>query len=173
MSTLAQDRPQDRPQDGPRSERVKHQNIAQLYFGLFTEINIIAHLSTNELERVLPNGLSSAQFGVLNHFVRLGGEWGPARLARAFQVTKGAMTNTLQRLEAQGLVSIQPDPKDARGKLVAITQAGVEMRERCVGLAWVAMSSLVPEATPAEVEAAMPFLQKLRKIMDERRDAWS
>jgi DNA-binding MarR family transcriptional regulator len=152
---------------------VRLQNVAHLYFSLFTEINIIGHLSTNELERVLPDGMSSAQFGVLNHFVRLGGEWGPARLARAFQVTKGAMTNTLQRLEAQGLVTVKPDPKDARGKLVAITQAGVEMRERCIGRTWEAMASLIPEVTPAEVEAAMPFLQKLRKVMDERRDAWS
>lgn len=155
------------------SDLVRLQNIAHLYFGLFTEINIIAHLSSNELERVLPNGLSSAQFGVLNHFVRLGGEWAPARLARAFQVTKGAMTNTLQRLEAQGLVTMKPDPRDARGKLVTITAEGAAMRERCIGLTWQMMSSLVPQVTPEEVEAATPFLQKLRKVMDARRDAWS
>ncbi|MEQ1783915.1 MAG: helix-turn-helix domain-containing protein, partial [Hyphomonadaceae bacterium] len=89
-----------------------------LYFRLFTEIGIINQLSSNRLERELPDGMSLAQFGVLNHFVRLGGQWAPTRLARAFQVTKGAMTNTLQRLEAQGLVKVVPDPKDARAKLV-------------------------------------------------------
>ena len=34
------------------------------------------------------------------------GEASPAALARAFQLTKGAMTNTLQRLEAQGFVRV-------------------------------------------------------------------
>ena len=75
---------------------------------MFNEIGIISQLSSNRLERVLPEGMSVAQFSVLNHLVRLGGSWAPSRLARAFQVTKGAMTNTLQRLEAQGLIRSRP-----------------------------------------------------------------
>ena len=71
-------------------------------FRLFNEIGIISQLSGTILARVLPHGLSMAQFGVLNNFVRLGGERTPAGLAEAFQVTRGAMTNTLTRLEAQG-----------------------------------------------------------------------
>ena len=39
---------------------------------------------------------------VLNHFARLGGEKTPAQLARVFHVTKGAMTNTVGRLDAAG-----------------------------------------------------------------------
>ena len=59
-------------------------------FRLFTEIGIIEQLARNRLERGLPDGLKVSQFVVLNHLVRLGGEWSPARLANAFQVTKGA-----------------------------------------------------------------------------------
>ena len=83
---------------------------------VMTEIGIIAQLSQARLERNLPDGLSAAQFGVLIHFSRRGGRESPARLASAFQVTKGAMTNTLQRLEARGFVAIVGDPDDGRRK---------------------------------------------------------
>nr|MBC8240058.1 MarR family transcriptional regulator [Alphaproteobacteria bacterium] len=81
-----------------------------LAFRFFTEIGIIEQLARNRLERVLPDGLKVSQFIVLNHLVRLGGEWNPARLAAAFQVTKGAMTNNLQRLEQRRLVQVLANP---------------------------------------------------------------
>ena len=59
-----------------------------LAFRLFVEIGIIEQLARNQLEREMPDGLKVSQFGVLNHLDRLGGEWSPARLANAFQVTK-------------------------------------------------------------------------------------
>jgi DNA-binding MarR family transcriptional regulator len=90
----------------------KTEDLSRLYFQMFNEIGIISQLSSNRLERVLPEGMSIAQFSLLNHLVRLGGSWAPSRLARAFQVTKGAMTNTLQRLDAQGLIRVATDPDD-------------------------------------------------------------
>lgn len=140
-----------------------------LLFRMFTEINIIGHLSTNMLERVLPEGLTVAQFGVLNHFVRLGGQWAPARLARAFQVTKGAMTNTLQRLEGQNLVRIVDDPSDGRAKLVEITDKGRRVRDRCIA----ATGAVIGELTTIraeDVRAALPFLEQVRKVLDAQRD---
>jgi DNA-binding MarR family transcriptional regulator len=113
--------------------------------------------------------MSRAQFGVLSHFVRLGGQWAPARLARAFQVTKGAMTNTLQRLEAQGYVKIVDDPKDARAKLVEITEAGKRAREQAVRATGANLGELVGAIPPAEVRAALPFLETVRKRLDESR----
>ena len=71
-------------------------------FHVFNEIGIIEQLARNVFEQVLPDGLKVSQFSILNHFVRLGDDKNPVDLARAFQVTKGAMTNTLQRLEGRG-----------------------------------------------------------------------
>jgi DNA-binding MarR family transcriptional regulator len=147
----------------------QREDVAHLYFRLFTEIGIISQLSGTRLERVLPEGMSRAQFGVLSHFVRLGGQWGPARLARAFQVTKGAMTNTLQRLEAQGYVKIIDDPKDHRAKLVEITEAGRKAREQAVRATGANLGELVGAIPPAEVKAALPFLENVRKKLDESR----
>ncbi len=105
-----------------------------LAFRIFNEIGIISQLSSAVMERVLPHGLTMSQFGVLNHFVHLGGERTPAGLAEAFQVTRGAMTNTLARLDKAGFVMMRPDPKDGRGKIVTITEAGRSMCEACLSV---------------------------------------
>lgn len=145
------------------------EELTRLYFRMFNEIGIISQLSSNRLERVLPPGMSIAQFSLLNHLVRLGGAWAPSRLARAFQVTKGAMTNTLQRLEAQGLIRVTVDPDDGRGKLVEITEAGRRMREKCIRATGTVMSDIVKLVPTNDVGAMLPFLEHLRKTLDENR----
>ena len=91
---------------------------------LFSEIVMVETLARNRLTRALPRGMELSHFMVLNHFARLGGEKTPAQLARVFHVTKGAMTNTVARLEAAGYVHVRPDWEDGRRKLVSISHAG-------------------------------------------------
>jgi len=80
--------------DNAESES-RDENGSALY-AFFNEIGIINQLFSTAFRRALPDGMTSAQFTVLNHFARLGGERTPAQLAASFQVTKGAITNTLQ-----------------------------------------------------------------------------
>jgi DNA-binding MarR family transcriptional regulator len=140
-----------------------------LAFRLFTEIGIIEQLARNRLERGLPDGLKVSQFIVLNHLVRLGGEWSPARLASAFQVTKGAMTNTLQRLEMRGLVRVVADPRDGRAKLVTITDAGRDMRADCVASVGPFLSDLSRMLLDKDLAKVLPVLEKVRKYLDAHR----
>lgn len=147
----------------------QREDQTHLYFRLFTEIHIIAQLSGNRLERVLPEGMSLAQFGLLSHFTRLGGQWSPGRLARAFQVTKGAMTNTLQRLEAQGFIRIDADKTDARAKLVEITEPGRRAYEQAVRATGASLGELMGVIPSAAIKAALPFLENTRKVLDEHR----
>ena len=147
----------------------KTEDLTRLYFRMFNEIGIISQLSSNRLERVLPPGMSIAQFSLLNHLVRLGGAWAPSRLARAFQVTKGAMTNTLQRLEAQGLIRVAVDPDDARGKLVEITEAGRKMREKCIRATGTVMGDIIGLIPSDDVRTMIPLLEHVRKALDENR----
>ncbi len=136
---------------------------------VLTEIGIISQLSTAALERSLPDGMSAAQFGVLTHFMRRGGEDSPARLAAAFQVTKGAMTNTLQRLEAQGFVRVLADEADGRRKWVSLTSDGARAYETGLMALRPRMEGLREAFTDAEFVAALPFLKALRVWMDENR----
>lgn len=100
-----------------------------LAIALFSEILTADQLVRNRLTRVLPKGMEISHFSVLNHLARVGDERTPAQLAKSFHVTRGAMTNTLNKLEWAGYIHIRPDWDDARRKLVAISPAG--RRARC------------------------------------------
>jgi len=139
-------------------------------FTVFTEIGIISQLSQNALERALPDGLRMAHFGVLTHFVRRGQCQSPTELAKAFQVTKGAMTNTLNRLSARDLVQISADPKDGRGKRVFITDAGRAMHGRALNAITPVMHEALSAFDKTEFKAALPFLTRLRETLDSARD---
>ncbi len=139
-------------------------------FVFFNEIGIIEQLARTAFERVLPDGLKISHFAVLNHFVRLGGERSPARLARAFQVTKGAMTNTLQKLEARGLVEIRADPEDGRGKLVRISSAGRRARDAALAALAPELEEIAAHFAEDDFAEALPFLQEVREYLDHARD---
>ena len=140
-------------------------------FRFFNEVGIIEHLARTAQERVMPLGLSHAGFGVLNHLVRLGHvNRPPARIAMAMQVTKGAMTGTLQRLEAQGWVMITADPGDGRAKFVNVTPAGRAVRGLAVARLQPLFDDLTKQISEQELAAAMPTLEKVRKILDAARD---
>lgn len=140
-------------------------------FQALSEIAIIGHLADTALAQALPPDLSVAGFGVLNHFVRLNVEGeNPSKLARAFQVTKGAMTYTLQHLEALGYLRIEADPADARGKIVRITAKGRRAREAGANSVRPGMLHLLEIIGAEEFARALPFLIKLRTILDAARD---
>lgn len=140
-------------------------------FEFFNEIGIIEQLSRNAVERVLPRGITLSQFSVLNNFVRLGGERSPAGLASAFQVTRQTMTNTLQRLETAGLVTSRPDPADGRAKIIAITDAGRAMRQRCIDAQAPLLAELGDLLPETELAALLPGLRKVRILLDRARDS--
>ena len=138
-------------------------------FRVFNEIGIISQLAGTLFERAMPDGMTLAQFTVLNHFVRLGGVRSPNELARAFQVTKGTMTSTLQKLEARGYVMIEPDPEDGRGKRVSITAKGTKARNAAVAGLAPLIASLGAHETAAEFPKLLPTLTALREFLDKER----
>lgn len=140
-------------------------------FRAFNEIGIIAQLANAAFERVLPAGLSLAGFSVLNHFVRLGREAErPTQLARNFQVSKGTMTHTLQRLESAGYVKLSPDPEDGRGKVARITGAGRAAREVSIKRLTPVLAEFLEEFPLSELKRIAPVLSQLRTILDSARD---
>jgi DNA-binding MarR family transcriptional regulator len=141
----------------------------RLLFAVFNEIAIIEQLARNRFERALPEGLLMPHFGVLNHLVRLGDGRSLAELARAFQVVKSAMTNTVQRLAARGLVEVRPDPEDGRGKRVYLTLEGRALRERSVAAVLPLCADILRVLDPASFAAALPFLSELRAMLDRGR----
>jgi DNA-binding MarR family transcriptional regulator len=150
---------------------MKEDEALRIAFQALSEIAIIGHLADTALAQTLPPELSVAGFGVLNHFARLEVESeSPARLARAFQVTKGAMTYTLKRLEDLKYVRIGPDPVDGRGKIVRVTRAGEKAREAAIARIHPRMRRLLSVLPAEEFVAVLPFLVRLRQVLDAARD---
>jgi DNA-binding MarR family transcriptional regulator len=133
---------------------------------LFSEIVMVETLARNRLTRVLPKGMELSHFMVLNHFARLGGEKTPAQLARVFHVTKGAMTNTVARLEAAGYVHVRPDWEDGRRKLVSLSHAGRTARDRAVEAIAPVFDDVVAGLGLERMRATLPTLRRLRELLD-------
>ncbi|MFP4304025.1 MarR family winged helix-turn-helix transcriptional regulator [Rhodosalinus sp.] len=134
---------------------------------LFSEILTADQLVRNRLSRVLPGGMEISHFSVLNHLARFGVERSPAQLARSFHVTRGAMTNTLHRLEAQGHVHIRPDWEDARRKMVAISPAGLRARDEALAAVTPMVTELVGDLGEDKVRAVLPILRELRLRLED------
>jgi len=133
-----------------------------LAVALFSEIMMAEHLVRARLGKALPKGMELSHFAVLNHLARVTGDRTPAQLAKTFHVTRGAMTNTLGRLEWAGHVHIRPDWDDARRKLVSISPAGLAARDAALQ----AITPIIGEAVHAigseKVRQALPVLREIR-----------
>ena len=138
-----------------------------LAIALFSELLTADQLVRNRLSRVLPKGMEISHFSVLNHLARAGGERSPAQLAKSFHVTRGAMTNTLGKLEWAGYVHIRPDWDDARRKMVAISPAGRQARDAALAAISPMINELVRDLGDEKVRAALPILRELRVKLEE------
>lgn len=136
-----------------------------LMIALFGEIVMIEQLARARLERALPRGMELSHFMALNHIAGAGGEKTPAQLARVFHVTRGAMTNTLKRLDAAGYVHIRPDWDDARRKLVSLSPAGTAARDRAVAAIAPVFDDLVERIGTDRLRRALPFLRAMRESL--------
>lgn len=130
---------------------------------LFSEILMLDQLARAILEKALPKGMELSHFMVLNHLARATSERTPAQLASSFNLTRGAMTNTLARLETGGHVHIRPDWDDARRKMVSISPSGRKARDEAMRTMSPAISALVARVGADRVRAALPILRELRE----------
>jgi DNA-binding MarR family transcriptional regulator len=141
-----------------------------LYFAFFNEIGIIAQLSRAAFEARLPDGVTLPHFSVLNHLIRVADGRTPLELARAFQVPKTSMTNTLAGLEARGFVETRPNPKDKRSKRVWLTQEGRRFRDEAIALLVPTMDAFAQRFPPGEIGDLVPRLTEIRAFLDAARD---
>jgi DNA-binding MarR family transcriptional regulator len=134
---------------------------------LFGELFMADQLARNRISKVLPKGMELSHFSVLNHLARINDERTPAQLAKAFHVTRGAMTNTLTRLEWAGHIHIRPDWEDARQKLVAISPSGRAARDSAVATVVPVIAEVVTALGPDRVRALLSVLRELRVRLED------
>jgi DNA-binding MarR family transcriptional regulator len=142
----------------------------QAVFRFFTEVGIIDQLMRIKLEGFLPGRMSATQFGLLGHLIRRPDGETPQQLASAFQVPKTSMTHMLMVLEEQGFVDIAPNPEDGRSKIVCATESGARFQGEVTGLLAQEMRPMVQELGFEGFAEAIPFLVRLREVLDHDRD---
>ena len=138
-----------------------------LSIALFSEMFMADQLARARLAKALPKGMELSHFSVLNHLAHANAERSPAQLARSFHVTRGAMTNTIGKLEWAGYVHVRPDWDDARRKFVSISDAGRKAREEAIAAIYPIISEAVEAVGADRVRNALPVIRELRRRFDD------
>lgn len=134
-----------------------------LAIALFSEIFMAGQLARNRLSRALPRGMELSHFSVLNHLAHTRAERSPAQLAETLHVTRGAMTNTLRKLEVSGHIHIRPDWDDHRRKIVTISSAGRAALEQALAVMAPLVADMVGGVGRERIRAALPVLREVRQ----------
>ncbi len=161
---------QDAPQgQGAPGDAAPDPARMRLTFGVMSEIAIIAQLSAAAFEQSMP-GWTVAHFATIQHLIRRGDGATPLELARAFQQPKTTMTHTLQVLEKRGLITMAPNPRDGRSKLVRLTDQGRAWHGQAMAQVARNQAALHQRLKPGTLEALVPHLAHLRAVLDAMRD---
>jgi DNA-binding MarR family transcriptional regulator len=92
----------------------------------------------------------------------------PGKLARRMELSSGAMTNRLDRLEEAGYVQRLPDPDDRRGVVVELTDHGRETYRRAVGAQAKKEALMAAALSPREQTQLNSLLRRLMLEFERR-----
>ena len=143
----------------------KSNNLAPLI--LFSEITTIDQLIRAQVTKILPNGMSISHISVLNHLSSVKYEKTPMQLAKSFNVTKGAMTNTLSKLEKSGYINIRPDLNDARKKQITISESGITVQRKAISSITPTLDKVINKLGKDKANLVLPIIRELRNILSE------
>jgi len=133
------------------------------------ELLFVNHLARDKLSKVLPDGMELSHFLVLLHIAKLNEETGPAKLAEAFNVTRGAMSNTLSRLERQKFITVRPDPLDARRKFIGLSEFGRDSLDLVFGGIRPAFDPILDAKESTVLGSSLELLADLRVGLETMR----
>src|SRR5436309_12376905 len=114
-----------------------------------------------------PLGLGSSDFAILELLLHRGRQ--PVKaIGRRVDLTSGAITTAVDRLEAQGLVVRISDPEDRRTRFVLLTPKGTALIRRVFGVHKRAMEGATSSLTAAERETLIDLVKKLGRSAEEQ-----
>jgi DNA-binding MarR family transcriptional regulator len=140
--------------------------------GIVDRIGGIGRRLNRALDETLGEfGLDTVEYKLLNTLAMAGPPYRstPGRLAQRMDLSTGAMTNRLDRLEEAGLVRRLPDPGDRRRVAVELTEQGHETWRGAVGVQ-AQKEALFAAALNDREKAQLNGLLRLLMIEFERRE---
>src|SRR6185295_13970517 len=114
-----------------------------------------------------PSGLGLSDFAILEMLLHRGQQPVNA-IGRRVDLTSGAITSAVDRLEAQGLVVRTADSEDRRTRLVSLTPKGTARIREVFGAHELAMEGVTCCLTKAEREALINLIKKLGRGAEEQ-----
>ncbi len=113
-----------------------------------------------------PLALELWEYDVLSALRRQGRPFALAatRLARATDLSGGAMTNRINRLEERGLVRRRADKEDRRGVIVILSAKGRRMIDEAIRFRLDAARESLRDLTAAEQEELAGLLRRIMRL---------
>ncbi|HEX5556789.1 MAG TPA: MarR family transcriptional regulator [Gaiellales bacterium] len=140
--------------------------------GIVDRIGGISRRLNRALDATLAEfGIDMTEYRVLSSLSQAGEPYRstPGRLAERMELSSGAMTNRLDRMEAAGLIRRLPDPGDRRVVVVELTSRGQETYRRAVGVQ-AQKEALFAAALSGREKAQLNGLLRRLMIEFERRE---
>jgi DNA-binding MarR family transcriptional regulator len=140
--------------------------------GIVDRINGLNRRLHKMLDETLAEfGLTHGEWKVLNHLQGAGPPYrrSAGKLAERAELSSGAMTNRLDRLEQAGLVRRLRDPDDRRGVKVELTEMGLKVWEDALRTG-AAQEALVAGALSKDEKGQLNALLRRLMLEFERRE---
>jgi DNA-binding MarR family transcriptional regulator len=114
-------------------------------------------------ETLVEFGLNVGEWHVLSALWNSGEPYrsSPGALSKRAELTTGAMTNRIDRLEAAGLVRREAEPTDRRGVRVVLTEQGLALVDRAIEVRFDEASSAVAKLSADDRRVLERILRRL------------
>jgi DNA-binding MarR family transcriptional regulator len=140
--------------------------------GIVDRIDSLARRLRRSMDETLADHeLVKGEWEVLMHLVRTESRISPGKLAAKAELSTGAMTNRIDRLEERGLVRRLPDPNDRRALEVEITDEGRRLWEATIDVQ-AAKEALVASALDDEEKEQLTVLLRRLMLAFERQEGF-
>jgi DNA-binding MarR family transcriptional regulator len=152
-------------------EELGHPDIDLEVEGIVDRISSINKRIKKGMERVVAeHDLTLPEWHVMSRLRlrRADHRSSPGELASDLELSSGAMTSRLDRLERQGYVRRLPDPDDRRAVVIELTPAGREAWDRTAGIAGRREAFFASALTKDEQRQLNGLLRKLLVALEAR-----
>ncbi len=130
-----------------------------------THLWLVMMKAHRTLERLATRSIESSEVGLSDFAVmEMLLHKGPQpvnEIGRRVELTSGAITTAVDRLESRGLVTREAHPSDRRARIVRLTSAGEEQAAKVFAIHKAAMDLVASELSKTERATLIELLKKL------------
>jgi len=131
--------------------------------GMFDLMHAASAVEAYVEERLSAVGLSLPKLAALDRLVTAGDSMPLGQLADRLKCVKSNVTQLVDRLEADGLVTRAPDPNDRRSRLAVITEQGKQLYGQGSRIQQDAERQLFSQLSPDDGARLAEIFAKLEK----------